>query len=129
MTAFDRPSRCYEGAIVAGTAIALYWSLYVQPLNGEILALALGSFPVAAGLYRYVPPERQLVEGLLGLIAVVLGGMAPPSVLTGTAFGMWLVGGSPTPLALGIALVVVLGVVLLRRAICRSKVSTAPASV
>lgn len=75
---------------------------------------------MAIGLYRYVSPDEYLLQGILGLIAVVLGGMAPASILTGTAFGSWLVGGSPTPLALGLALVVVLCVVLLRRIVIRS---------
>ncbi|WP_135821190.1 hypothetical protein [Halostella litorea] len=107
----------YDRAIVVGTALALYWSLYVQPYTGEVLALALGTVPLAAGLYRYVDSDRYLVELLVGLLAVVLGGMAPASVLIGSRVGEWLVGRSPLPLALGAALLVVLGAVLLRRVV------------
>lgn len=101
--------------IVAGTAVALYWSLYIQPQNGEIVALVLGCLPVAVGLFRYVPSGQYVVQGLLGLLAVVAGGMAPASVLVGTPAGSWLVGSSPLPLALGAAVAVVLAVIVLRR--------------
>lgn len=115
MTSPSRTAQQYDIAIIAGTAISLYWSLYVQPLNGELLAFALGCVPVALGLYRYVAPDAYLVEGLVGLLAVVLGGMTPPSILTNTRAGDWLVGGSPLPLSLGLAIAVVLGVMVVRR--------------
>lgn len=115
MTQPSHPARGYDLAIAIGTAVSLYWSLYAQPSNGEVLALLLGSVPVTVGLYRYVDPRQYVVEGLVGLLAVSLGGMAPASVLVGTGVGRWLVGDSPLPLALGIAALVVLGAVVLRR--------------
>lgn len=117
MTSLDQPSQKYDGTILAGTALALYWSLYVQPQNGEILALVIGCLPVAIGLYRYVTADQYLLQGLFGLIAVVLGGMSSASLLTGTQFGQWLTGGSPMPLSFSFALIVVLCVVLLRRVV------------
>ena len=117
MVASDAAEQRFDLAIVLGTGLALYWSLYVQPLNGEILALALGSVPVVYGLYRYVPSEGTLVQGLLGLLAVVLGGLGPPSILNNSPAGRWLVGSSPLPLSLGAAIVVVLCVLVVRRTV------------
>lgn len=112
-----RDSQRYDGAIIGGTVLALYWSLYIQPANGEILALVLGCIPITVGLYRYINPDRYMVEGLLGLLAVSLGGMTPPSILMNTRAGDWLVGSSPLPLSLGLALLVVICVLLLRRVV------------
>ena len=123
------PSRGYDLAIALGTAVSLYWSLYAQPSNGEILALLLGAIPVAVGLYRFVDPQQYVGQGLVGVMAVSLGGMAPASVLVGTEIGRWLVGDSPLPLALGIAALVVLGAVVLRRVVGEVVRSSADAPV
>lgn len=89
----------------------------MQPQNGEIIALGIGCLPVAIGLYRYVAADQYLLQELFGLIAVVLGGMSSASLLSGTQFGQWFVGGSPMPLSLSFALIVVICVVLLRRVV------------
>lgn len=109
MTPSER-SRGYDLSIVAGTGLALFAYGAFEPL-----ALGVGCLPIAFGLYRYVPEDEHLLQGLVGLLAVVLGGMAPLSVLVGTPFGHWLVGDTPFPLALGIAILVVLFALALRR--------------
>ncbi|QLK24554.1 hypothetical protein HYG81_10495 [Natrinema zhouii] len=106
-------SQEYDIAITAGTGLAL--AAYVT--LGGLLAFGLGCLPIALGLYRYVPEEEHVLQGLLGLLAVLLGGMAPPSVLIGTPFGHWLVDDSPLPLALGIAVLVLVFVLVLRRSL------------
>lgn len=116
-------------AVAVGVLLALVWVLYVDPLTGELLGLALGSLPVVAATYRYVDPGEYVVQGLAGLSAVALGGAAPATVLYRTPAGDWLVGSQPLPLALGIALLVTLLVVVGRRraraAVARSGGQTA----
>ena len=109
MTPSNR-SQGYDLSIIAGTGLALfaYGSL------GGLIALGIGCLPIAFGLHRYVPGDEHVLQGLVGLLAVVLGGMAPLSVLVGTPFGYWLVDDSPLPLALGIAILVVLFALALR---------------
>lgn len=117
MSSTTRDSQRYDGTIIGGTALALYWSLYIQPVNGETLALVLGCIPITVGLYWYVDPDRYMVEGLLGILAVSLGGMTPPSILMNTRAGNWLVGSNPLPLSLGLAILIVICVLLLRRVV------------
>ncbi|QFU82179.1 hypothetical protein [Natronorubrum aibiense] len=107
----SRRTQEYDLTITAGTGLAL--AAYVA--LGGLLAFGLGCLTVALGLYRYVPEDEHVLQGLLGLLAVLLGGMAPPSVLIGTPFGYWLVDDNPLPLALGIAVLVVVFVLILRR--------------
>lgn len=99
--------RKFDLAILAGAFVALYWTLYVDPVTGEVLGLALGSLPVLAGAYRYVEPDEAVLQGTTGLAAVALGGAAPATILYGTPVGDWLVGSQPLPLALGLMLLVV----------------------
>ncbi|WP_408958617.1 hypothetical protein [Natrinema sp. 74] len=103
--------RGYDLSIIAGTGLALF----AYAAHSGAVALALGCLWIAFGLYRYVPEDEHVLQGLVGLLAVILGGMAPISVLVGTPFGAWLVGTNPIPLAVGIAMLVVLFALVLRR--------------
>lgn len=107
----------FDSSIAVGAFVALYWILYVDPLTGEMLGLALGSLPVLAGVARYVDPEQYVGQTLIGLAAVALGGAAPATVLNGTPAGDWLVGSQPLPLALGWLFVVVTLALVARRSI------------
>lgn len=105
----------FDLTIVLGTFLALYWILYIDPLTGELMGLALGSLPVLIGVYLYVEPEQYVLQSLTGLAAVALGGAAPPTIFYQTPAGNWLVGSQPLPLALGIMLVVVVVTLVGRR--------------
>lgn len=105
----------FDLSIAIGAFIALYWILYIDPLTGELLGLALGSLPVLIGLYLYVEPDQYVLQGLTGLAAVALGGAAPATILYQTPAGNWLVGSQPLPLSLGIMLVVVVATLVGRR--------------
>lgn len=107
----------FDIAIAAGAFIALYWILYVDPLTGELLGLALGSLPVVVGAIRYVDPEQYVIQTLTGVAAVALGGAAPATILHQTPAGNWLVGSQPLPLALGIMLTVVVITLVSRRSL------------
>lgn len=107
----------FDITIALGAFVALYWILYIDPLTGEILGLALGSLPVLAGVARYVDPEQYVSQTLVGLAAVALGGAAPATVLNGTPVGDWLVGSQPLPLALGWLFVVVILALVARRSL------------
>ncbi|MXR50286.1 hypothetical protein GRX03_01505 [Halovenus sp. WSH3] len=107
-------SQTFDLTIITGAFVALYWILYVDPLTGEIVGLALGTIPVLAGVVRYVEPEQYVSQTLTGAAAVALGGGAPATILYGTPAGTWLVGSRPLPLALGTMLAVV-GVALVAR--------------
>ncbi|MFT4945935.1 MAG: hypothetical protein ACI8TL_000163 [Natronomonas sp.] len=104
-------------SITAGAFVALYWILYVDPLTGELLGLALGSLPVLFGVARYADPEQYVSQALVGLAAVALGGAAPATVLHNTPAGDWLVGSQPLPLALGWMLLVVVLALVGRRSV------------
>ena len=97
----------FDLSIAVGAFIALYWILYVDPLTGELLGLLLGSLPVLIGVYLYVDPDQYVLQSLIGLAAVALGGAAPATILYQTPAGNWLVGSQPLPLSLGIMLVVI----------------------
>lgn len=105
----------FDLAIVIGTFVALYWTLYVDPLTGDLLGLMLGSLPILVGVHRYVDPDQYIVQGLTGMAAVALGGATPATVLYRTPAGDWLVGSQPLPLALGLMLVVVISTLVGRR--------------
>lgn len=105
----------FDLAIVTGTFIALYWILYINPGTGELLGLGLGSLPVLIGVYLYVEPDQYVLQSLVGLSAVALGGAAPATILYQTPVGNSLVGSQPLPLALGIMLVVVIATLICRR--------------
>lgn len=107
----------FDLSILLGAFLALYWTLYVDPLTGEILGLALGSLPVLVGVYRYVDSDQYVVQTLAGLAAVALGGGAPATILYQTPAGNWLVGSQPLPLALGLMLVVVTLTLVWRRGV------------
>ena len=107
----------FDLSITAGAFVALYWILYVDPLTGELLGLALGSLPVLFGVARYVDPDQYVGQTLTGLAAVALGGAAPATILYQTPAGNWLVGSQPLPLALGIMFVVVLVALVARRSL------------
>lgn len=117
----------FDLAIALGAFVALYWILYVDPLRGELLGLALGSLPVLFGLYRYVDPDQYVAQGLVGLSAVALGGGAPATVLYRTPAGDWLVGSQPLPLALGVMFGVVV-VALVGRRFVRSALAAESAA-
>lgn len=110
-------AQAFDLSITAGAFIALYWILYVDPLTGEILGLALGGLPVVVGAVRYVDPDQYVIQTLIGVAAVALGGAAPATVLYGTPAGNWLVGSQPLPLALGIMLTVVVIALVGRRSL------------
>ncbi|WP_206022050.1 hypothetical protein [Salarchaeum sp. JOR-1] len=82
----------FDRSILRGAFLALYWILYVDPLTGEVLGLALGSLPVLVGVYRYVESDQYVVQTLAGLAAVALGGGAPATRLYQTPAGNWLAG-------------------------------------
>ncbi|WP_126664576.1 hypothetical protein [Haloterrigena salifodinae] len=105
----------FDLSIVIGAVLALYWILYIDPLTGEVLGLVLGSLPVLIGVYLYVEPEQYVLQSLVGLAAVALGGAAPATILYQTPAGDWLVGSQPLPLSLGIMLVVVVATLVGRR--------------
>lgn len=105
----------FDLTIVLGAAIALYWTLYIDPLTGDLMGLILGSLPIFGGVYRYVEPDQYIIQSLTGMIAVALGGAAPATILYRTPAGNWLVGSQPLPLALGAMLVVVLVTLVGRR--------------
>ena len=107
----------FDLSITAGAFVALYWILYIDPLTGELLGLALGSLPVLFGVARYVDPDQYVGQTLTGLAAVALGGAAPATILYQTPAGNWLVGSQPLPLALGIMFVVVLVALVARRSL------------
>lgn len=115
MTFAESDDRKFDLAIVTGAFVALYWTLYVDPLTGELVGLVLGSFAVLGGAYRYVEPEQFVVQSLTGLAAVALGGAAPATILHQTPAGDWLVGSQPLPLALGAMLVVIVATLVGRR--------------
>lgn len=119
----------FDLSIALGAFIALYWILYIDPLTGEMLGLALGSLPVLVGVYLYIEPDQYVLQSLAGLAAVALGGAAPATILYQTPAGNWLVGSQPLPLSLGIMLVVVVVTLIGRRYIHSSVVSndSAPA--
>lgn len=105
----------FDLSIAIGAFIALYWILYIDPLTGELLGLALGSLPVLIGVYLYVEPDQYVLQSLTGLAAVALGGAAPATILYQTPAGNWLVGSQPLPLSLGIMLVVIVATLVGRR--------------
>ncbi|QRV17771.1 hypothetical protein JMJ58_22635 (plasmid) [Haloterrigena salifodinae] len=105
----------FDLSIVIGAVLALYWILYIDPLTGEVSGLVLGSLPVLIGVYLYVEPEQYVLQSLVGLAAVALGGAAPATILYQTPAGDWLVGSQPLPLSLGIMLVVVVATLVGRR--------------
>ena len=107
----------FDLSILLGAFLALYWTLYINPLTGEVLGLALGSFPVLVGVYRYIDPDQYVLQTLAGLAAVALGGAAPATILYGTPAGNWLVGSQPLPLALGLMLIIVTATLVLRRTV------------
>ncbi|WP_436903107.1 hypothetical protein [Halovenus halobia] len=107
----------FDITIAVGAFVALYWILYIDPLTGELLGLALGSLPVLAGVARYVEPEQYVSQTLVGLAAVALGGAAPATILNDTPAADWLVGSQPLPLALGWLLVVVILALVARRSL------------
>lgn len=107
----------FDLAIVTGAVVALFWTLYVDPVSGELLGLVLGGLPVLVGVYLYVEPSESVVQALTGLTAVALGGAAPATILYGTPAGDWLVGSRPLPLALGLLLVVVVATLVGRRSV------------
>ena len=105
----------FDLSILLGAFLALYWILYVDPLTGEVLGLALGSLPVLVGAYRYVDSDQYVIQTLVGLAAVALGGGAPATILHQTPAGNWLVGSQPLPLALGVMLIVLIVTLVWRR--------------
>jgi hypothetical protein len=105
----------FDLSILLGAFLSLYWILYVDPLTGEVLGLALGSLPVLVGVYRYVDSDQYVIQTLAGLAAVALGGGAPATILYQTPAGNWLVGSQPLPLALGLMLVAVTLTLVWRR--------------
>jgi hypothetical protein len=107
----------FDLTIISGTAIALLWILYVDPLTGDLLALTLGTVPVVLGVVRYVDSEQYVSQALTGVAAVALGGATPATVLTDTPAANWLVGSQPLPLALGWLLVVVILALVGRRSL------------
>ena len=107
----------FDLSITAGAFVALYWILYIDPLTGELLGLALGSLPVLFGVARYVDPEQYVSQTLTGLAAVALGGATPATVLYNTPAGNWLVGSQPLPLALGVMFTGVLVALVGRRSL------------
>lgn len=107
----------FDLSILLGAFLALYWTLYINPLTGEVLGLALGSLPVLVGVYRYIDPDQYVLQTLAGLAAVALGGAAPATILYRTPAGNWLVGSQPLPLALGLMLVVVTATLVWRRTV------------
>jgi len=107
----------FDLSILIGAFLTLYWILYVDPLTGEVLGLALGSLPVLVGVYRYVDPDQYVIQTLAGLSAVALGGGAPATILYQTPAGNWLVGSQPLPLALGVMLIVLIVTIVWRRSI------------
>ena len=107
----------FDLSILFGAFLALYWTLYINPLTGEVLGLALGSLPVLVGVYRYIDPDQYVLQTLAGLAAVALGGAAPATILYRTPAGNWLVGSQPLPLALGLMLVVVTATLVWRRTV------------
>jgi len=107
----------FDLSILLGAFLALYWTLYIDPLTGEVLGLALGSLPVLVGVYRYIDPDQYVLQTLAGLAAVALGGAAPATILYRTPAGNWLVGSQPLPLALGLMLVVVTATLVWRRTV------------
>jgi hypothetical protein len=113
----------FDLTIAVGAFITLYWILYIDPLTGEMVGLALGSLPVLIGVYLYVEPDQYVLQSLTGLAAVTLGGGAPATILFQTPAGNWLVGSQPLPLSLGIMLVVVV-VTLVGRRYIRSTVGS-----
>jgi hypothetical protein len=110
----------FDLAIVLGAFIALVWILYVNPLTGELLGLALGGLPILGGVVLFVEPSEYVVQTVAGLLAVALGGAAPATILYRTPAGNWLVGSQPLPLALGVMLLVVLVTFIGRRYIQQS---------
>ena len=107
----------FDLSILLGAFLALYWTLYINPLTGEVLGLALGSLPVLVGVYRYIDPDQYVLQTLAGLAAVALGGAAPATILYRTPAGNWLVGSQPLPLALGLMLIVVTATLVWRRTV------------
>ena len=107
----------FDLSILLGAFLALCWILYINPLTGELLGLALGSLPVLVGVYRYIDPDQYVLQTLAGLAAVALGGAAPATVLYGTPAGNWLVGSQPLPLALGLMFIVVTATLVWRRTV------------
>ena len=107
----------FDLSILLGASLTLYWILYVDPLTGEVLGLALGSLPVLVGVYRYVDSDQYVIQTLAGLAAVALGGGAPATILHQTPVGNWLVGSQPLPLALGVMLVVLIVTLVGRRSV------------
>lgn len=105
----------FDLTIAIGAFIALYWTLYIDPMTGDLLGLGLGVVPVLSGVYLYVSPDQYIVQSLAGMAAVALGGAAPATILYQTPAGNWLVGSQPLPLALGIMLLVVLATLAGRR--------------
>lgn len=105
----------FDLSIAIGAFIALYWILYIDPLTGELLGLALGCLPILIGVYLYVEPDQYVFQTLTGLAAVALGGAAPATIFYQTPAGNWLVGSQPLPLSLGIMLVVVVAALVGRR--------------
>ncbi|WP_254530379.1 hypothetical protein [Natrinema gelatinilyticum] len=84
--------------------------------NGSA-ALVVGCLLHMYGLYRYVPEDERVLQGLAGLLVVTLGGSTPLSVLGGTRFGYWLVEDTPVLLALDISILVVIFALVYRRAL------------
>lgn len=107
----------FDLSILLGASLALYWILYINPLTGDALGLALGSLPVLVGVYRYIDPDQYVLQTLAGLAAVALGGAAPATILYGTPAGNWLVGSQPLPLALGLMLIIVTATLVWRRTV------------
>lgn len=107
----------FDLSIAVGAFLALYYILYIDPLTGEFVGLALGTLAVLAGVARYVDPEQYVSQTLVGLAAVTLGGAAPATILTDTPAADWLVGSQPLPLALGWLLVVVILALVARRSL------------
>ena len=105
----------FDLSILLGAFLTLYWILYVDPLTGEVLGLALGSLPVLVGAYRYIDSDQYVIQTLAGLAAVALGGGAPATILHQTPVGNWLVGSQPLPLALGVMLIVLIVTLVWRR--------------
>lgn len=114
----------FDLTIVLGAFIALYWCLYIDPLTGELVGLVLGSIPVFAGMYLYLESEQYILQGLIGVAAVALGGATPATTLYQTPMGDWLVGSQPLPLSLGIMLVVVITTLVARRYVQSTAVPT-----
>lgn len=119
----------FDLTIVTGAVVALYWTLYISPQTGELLGLVFGSLPVLGGVYLYLEPDQYILQSLIGLAAVALGGAAPATILHQTPVGNALVGSQPLPLALGTTFVVIVAALVGRRSVQSAVTSrdTAPA--